>query len=87
MAAVLSKLLGRTITYRELTFEENKDAMIRAVTVGPSVRHAQRQAVQHEVDCPRLAGEGRARTARQTSSRSPPAARRPANSAAIHALR
>ena len=27
---VLSKLLGRTIAYRELTFEENKDAMIRA---------------------------------------------------------
>jgi hypothetical protein len=30
VAAVLSKLLGRTITYRELTFEENKDTMIRA---------------------------------------------------------
>jgi uncharacterized protein YbjT (DUF2867 family) len=30
VAAVLSKLLGRTITYRELTFEESKDAMIRA---------------------------------------------------------
>jgi uncharacterized protein YbjT (DUF2867 family) len=30
VAAVLSKLLGRTITYRELTFEENKDAMTRA---------------------------------------------------------
>jgi uncharacterized protein YbjT (DUF2867 family) len=30
VAAVLSKLLGRTVTYRELTFEENKDAMIRA---------------------------------------------------------
>jgi uncharacterized protein YbjT (DUF2867 family) len=30
VAAVLSKLVGRTITYRELTFEENKDAMIRA---------------------------------------------------------
>jgi uncharacterized protein YbjT (DUF2867 family) len=30
VATVLSKLLGRTITYRELTFEENKDAMIRA---------------------------------------------------------
>jgi uncharacterized protein YbjT (DUF2867 family) len=29
VAAVLSKLLGKTITYRELTFEENKDAMIR----------------------------------------------------------
>jgi uncharacterized protein YbjT (DUF2867 family) len=30
VAAILSKLLGRTVTYRELTFEENKDAMIRA---------------------------------------------------------
>jgi uncharacterized protein YbjT (DUF2867 family) len=30
VAAVLSDLLGRTIAYRELTFEENKDAMIRA---------------------------------------------------------
>jgi len=30
VAAVLSRLLGRIITYRELTFEENKDTMIRA---------------------------------------------------------
>ena len=30
VVAVLSKLLGRTITYRELSFDENKDAMIRA---------------------------------------------------------
>jgi uncharacterized protein YbjT (DUF2867 family) len=30
VAAVLSNLLGRTITYRELTFEESRDAMIRA---------------------------------------------------------
>jgi uncharacterized protein YbjT (DUF2867 family) len=30
VAEVLSKLLGRTITYRELSFDENKDAMIRA---------------------------------------------------------
>ncbi len=30
MAAVLSKLLDKTITYRGLTFEQNKDAMIRA---------------------------------------------------------
>jgi uncharacterized protein YbjT (DUF2867 family) len=30
VATILSRLLGRTITYRELTFEENKDAMIRA---------------------------------------------------------
>jgi hypothetical protein len=30
VAGVLSKLLGRTISYRELTFEQDKDAMIRA---------------------------------------------------------
>jgi uncharacterized protein YbjT (DUF2867 family) len=30
VAAVLSRLLGRTITYRQLTFEENKEAMIQA---------------------------------------------------------
>ena len=30
VAAVLSRLLGRTITYRELTFDHDKDAMIRA---------------------------------------------------------
>ena len=30
VAAVLSKLLGRTITYTEVSFDENRDAMIRA---------------------------------------------------------
>jgi uncharacterized protein YbjT (DUF2867 family) len=30
VAAVLSQLLGRTITYRELTFEENRQAMLSA---------------------------------------------------------
>jgi uncharacterized protein YbjT (DUF2867 family) len=30
VAAVLSKLVGRTITYRELSFDEDKNAMIRA---------------------------------------------------------
>jgi CHAT domain-containing protein len=35
VAAVLSKLLGRTVTYRELTSEENKDAISRgAVSSG-----------------------------------------------------
>jgi uncharacterized protein YbjT (DUF2867 family) len=34
VAAVLSKLLGRTITYRELTFDQDKDAMIRAGVPG-----------------------------------------------------
>jgi uncharacterized protein YbjT (DUF2867 family) len=35
VAAVLSRLLGRAITYRELTFEENRDAMIRAGVPAP----------------------------------------------------
>jgi uncharacterized protein YbjT (DUF2867 family) len=35
VAAVLSKLLGRTISYRELTFEENRDAMIGAGVPAP----------------------------------------------------
>jgi uncharacterized protein YbjT (DUF2867 family) len=35
VAAVLSKLLGRTITYTELSFEENRDAMIRAGVPAP----------------------------------------------------
>jgi uncharacterized protein YbjT (DUF2867 family) len=30
IAAVLSRLLGRTVSYRELTFDQDKDAMIRA---------------------------------------------------------
>jgi uncharacterized protein YbjT (DUF2867 family) len=30
IAGVLSRLVGRTITYRELSFEDDKDAMIRA---------------------------------------------------------
>jgi uncharacterized protein YbjT (DUF2867 family) len=34
VAAVLSRLLGRAITYRELTFGQDKDAMIRAGTPG-----------------------------------------------------
>ena len=35
VAAVLSKLLGRTITYRELTVGEDRDTMIRAGVPGP----------------------------------------------------
>ncbi len=42
VAAVLSRLLGRTITYRELTFDENKDAMIRAGVPEPiAIQNAQ----------------------------------------------
>ncbi|MEU5697922.1 NmrA family NAD(P)-binding protein [Streptomyces aurantiacus] len=43
VAAVLSGLLGRTITYRELGFEEHKDAMIRA-GVPEQVAHMNAQA-------------------------------------------
>jgi hypothetical protein len=57
VAGVLSTLLGRTITYRELTFEENKDAMIRAGVPGPrrdpaglrAVTNAPRPATNREV--------------------------------------
>jgi uncharacterized protein YbjT (DUF2867 family) len=35
VAAVLSKLLGRTITYTELSFDDNKEAMIRAGIPAP----------------------------------------------------
>lgn len=43
VAAVLSRLLDQTITYRELTFEENKDAMIRA-GVPEQIAHMNAQA-------------------------------------------
>src|SRR6202167_2256577 len=35
VAAVLSELLGRTISYTELSFDENRDAMIRAGVPAP----------------------------------------------------
>jgi uncharacterized protein YbjT (DUF2867 family) len=35
VAGVLSRLLGRAITYRELTFEENRDAMVGAGVPAP----------------------------------------------------
>jgi uncharacterized protein YbjT (DUF2867 family) len=35
VAAVLSRLLGRTVTYSELSFDENRDAMIRAGVPAP----------------------------------------------------
>jgi uncharacterized protein YbjT (DUF2867 family) len=49
VAAVLSRLLGRTVTYRELTFEENRDAMIRAGVPGP-VAEMNAQAFALNVD-------------------------------------
>jgi uncharacterized protein YbjT (DUF2867 family) len=35
VAAVISELLGRPVAYREITFEQNRDAMIRAGVPGP----------------------------------------------------
>ena len=35
MAAALSELLGRTVTYREISFDENGEAMIRAGVSAP----------------------------------------------------
>jgi uncharacterized protein YbjT (DUF2867 family) len=35
VAAVLSELLGRTVTYRELSIDENREAMIRAGVPAP----------------------------------------------------
>jgi uncharacterized protein YbjT (DUF2867 family) len=49
VAAVLSRLLGRTITYRELTFEETKDAMIRAGIPEP-IAHMNAQAFSLTAD-------------------------------------
>jgi uncharacterized protein YbjT (DUF2867 family) len=49
VAAVLSRLLGRTITYRELSFEENKDAMIR-VGVPEQIAHMNAQAFSLTAD-------------------------------------
>lgn len=34
MAAALSRLLGRTVTYRELTFKESMDTMLHAGVPG-----------------------------------------------------
>jgi uncharacterized protein YbjT (DUF2867 family) len=49
VAAVLSRLLGRAITYRELTFEESKDAMIRAGVPEP-IAHMNAQAFSLTAD-------------------------------------
>jgi uncharacterized protein YbjT (DUF2867 family) len=35
VAAVLSELLGRTVTYREISFDQNREAMIRAGVPAP----------------------------------------------------
>jgi uncharacterized protein YbjT (DUF2867 family) len=38
VAAVLSELLGRAVTYTELSFDENKEAMIRAGVPAPAAQ-------------------------------------------------
>jgi uncharacterized protein YbjT (DUF2867 family) len=51
VAEVLSKLLGRTITYTELSFDENKNAMIRAGVPAPIAEmNAQAFALNAEGD-------------------------------------
>ena len=49
VAGLLPKLLGRTITYRELTFDENKSAMVSAGVTEAIVE----QNVQASIDCGR----------------------------------
>src|SRR5258708_28529256 len=59
VAAVLSKLLGRTITYRELSFDENKDAMIRAGVPEPIAEmNAQAFSMTAEGDAEWVTGDG-----------------------------
>ena len=75
VAAVLSKLLGRRITYRELSFEDDKEAMIRAGVPAPIAEMnaqafsmiADRDAEWVTEDVPSLAGRRRV-----LSSSSPP---------------
>ncbi|MCX4817827.1 NmrA family NAD(P)-binding protein [Streptomyces sp. NBC_01239] len=49
VATVLSRLLNRTITYRELTFEQAKDAMIRA-GLPEQIAHMNAQALSLTAD-------------------------------------
>ena len=58
VATVLSKLLGRAITYRELTFEQNKDAMIRAGVPEPiAQQNAQAFSLTAEGDAEWVTGD------------------------------
>jgi uncharacterized protein YbjT (DUF2867 family) len=49
VAEVLTRLLGRVITYREMTFEENKDALARAGVPEP-IAHMNAQAFSLTAD-------------------------------------
>jgi uncharacterized protein YbjT (DUF2867 family) len=58
VAAALSRLLGRTITYRELTFEENRDTMIRAGVPEPiAQQNAQAFSLTADGDAAWLTGD------------------------------
>ena len=60
---------------------------VGAAAVGPSVTTMARPASTRSAGCGGSAGAGRARASRETSSRSPAPASRPANKAAIQAVR
>ena len=47
VAAVLSELLGRTISYAELSFDENREAMVQGRRTGRH-RRDERAGVQHD---------------------------------------
>jgi uncharacterized protein YbjT (DUF2867 family) len=69
VAAVLSRLLGRTITYRELTFEENRDAMIRAGVPAPVAEmNAQAFSLAAEGDAEWVTGDVRSLLGRPARS-------------------
>jgi len=58
VADVLSKLLGRTITYRELSFEENKNAMVAAgVPEAIAEQNAQAFSLTAEGDAEWVSGD------------------------------
>lgn len=58
LAAVLSNLLGRTITYRELTLEENKEAMVLAGVPEPiAQQNAQAFALTADGDAEWVTGD------------------------------
>ena len=69
VAAVLSRLLGRAITYRELSFEESKDAMIRAGVPAPVAEmNAQAFSLAAEGDAEWVTGDVRSLLGRPARS-------------------
>jgi len=58
VAIILSRLLSRTITYRELSFEENRDAMIRAGVPEPiATQNAQAFSLTADGDAAWVTGD------------------------------